>query len=115
MKCQYFYVLLVLPTSGMKEGLSGILTETDRAKRQSLFLRDLGCGYKCSAVGNMHGLTADPPLHQGSPVRSRPGPLLFFGHSPPFRYIIQDGLLLVSSEGMCTKEKVWLCGLTVPP
>ena len=114
MKCQYFYVSLVLPTSGMKEGLSGILAETDRAKHQSLCLRDWGCGYKYSAVGNMHGLTADP-LHQGSPVRFQPGPILFYVHSPPFRYIIQDGLLPVSSEGMCTKEKVWLCGLTVPP
>ena len=30
----------------------------------------------------------------------------FYGHSPPFRWIIQEGLLSVTSEGMCTKY--WL-------
>ena len=50
----------------------------------------------------------------------------FYGHSPPFCWIIQEGLLSVTSESMCTKywfkrlfklaqEKVWLGELTVPP
>ena len=30
----------------------------------------------------------------------------FYGHSPPFRWIIQEGLLSVTSESMCTKY--WL-------
>ena len=49
----------------------------------------------------------------------------FYGHSPPFRWIIQEGLLSVTSESMCRKywltacsslprKKVWLCELTVP-
>ena len=29
----------------------------------------------------------------------------FYGHSPPFRWIIQEGCLPVTSESMCTKEK----------
>ena len=50
----------------------------------------------------------------------------FYCHSPPFRRIIQEGLLSVTSESMCTKywltacsslsrKKVWLGELTVPP
>ena len=51
--------------------------------------------------------------------------LPFYGHSPPFRWFIQEGLLSVTSESMCKKllvnrlfkpaqEKVWLGELTVP-
>ena len=50
----------------------------------------------------------------------------FYGHSPPFHWIIQEGLLSVTSESMCTKywltacsslprKKVWLGELTVLP
>ena len=70
---------------------------------------------------------------QGSRVWSRPGLIIwlrvsyinFYGHSPPFRWIIQEGLLSVTSESMCTKYwltacsslpmKKWLSELTVPP
>ena len=49
----------------------------------------------------------------------------FYGHSPPFRWFIQEGLLSVTSESMCTnnwltacsslpRKKVWLSELTVP-
>ena len=33
----------------------------------------------------------------------------FYGHSPPFRWIIQEGLLSVSSESMCTKYWLTAC------
>ena len=42
-------------------------------------------------------LTAD----LGVPVQSRPH--TFYDHSHPFRVIIQEGLLSVTSESMCTE------------
>ena len=50
----------------------------------------------------------------------------FYRHSPPFCWIIQEGLLSVTSKSMCTKnwltacsslprKKVWLGEQTVPP
>ena len=93
----------------------------------------LGCnlGRPGSIVGNMSGNRCESLLQiQGSQVGSRPGPILswrlwnnFYGHSPPFRWIIQEGLLSVTSQSMCTKswllelaqEKVWLGELTVLP
>ena len=65
----------------------------------------------------------------------RPGPVPYFrgdwpwnnfyGHSPPFRWFIQEGLLSFTSESMCTnywltacsslpRKMVWLGELTVP-
>ena len=49
----------------------------------------------------------------------------FYGHSPPFRWFIQEGLLSVTSESTCTnywltacsslpRKKMWLGELTVP-
>ena len=87
-----------------------------------------------SAVGNVSG------YRYMSDCRSRghefdPGPVPYFrgdwswnnfyGHSPPFRWFIQEGLLSVTSESMCTnywltacsslpRKKVWLGELTVP-
>ena len=87
-----------------------------------------------SAVGNVSGYRCV------SDCRSRgrefdPGPVPYFrgdwswndfyGHSPPFRWFIQEGLLSVTSESMCTnnwltacsslpRKKVWLGELTVP-
>ena len=37
----------------------------------------------------------------------------FYGHSPPFRWIIQDGLLSVTSESMCMKY--WLTAYSSLP
>ena len=71
-----------------------------------------------SAVGNMCGNRCE------SDCRSRgrefdPGPVPYFrgdwswnnfyGHSPPFRWIIQEGLLSVTSESMCTKYWLTAC------
>ena len=49
----------------------------------------------------------------------------FYGHSPPFRWFIQEGLLLykqkyvheflVNSLFKPAQEKMWLGELTVPP
>ena len=89
-----------------------------------------------SAVGNVSGYRCM------SDCRSRgrefdPGPVPYFredwswnnfySHSPPFRWFIQEGLLSVTSESMCTnywltacsslpRKKVWLHvgELTVP-
>ena len=33
----------------------------------------------------------------------------FYGHLPPFRWIIQEGLLSVTSEGMCMKYWIAAC------
>ena len=33
----------------------------------------------------------------------------FYGHSPPFHWIIQEGLLSVTSESMCTKYWLTAC------
>ena len=33
----------------------------------------------------------------------------FYGHSPPFRWIIQEGLLSVTSESMCTTYWLTAC------
>ena len=33
----------------------------------------------------------------------------FYGHSPPFRWIIQEGLLSVTSESMCMKYLLIAC------
>ena len=60
-------------------------------------------------------LTADPGVASSIPAQSH----IFYGHSPPFRWIIQEGLLSVTSKSMYTKywltacsslprKKVWL-------
>ena len=71
-----------------------------------------------SAVGNVSGNRCE------SDCRSRdhrfdPSPVPYFhgdwswnnfyGHSPPFRWIIQEGLLSVTSESMCTKYWLTAC------
>ena len=71
-----------------------------------------------SAVGNVSGNRCL------SDCRSRdrefdPGPVSYFrgywswnnfyGHSPPFRWVIQEGLLSVTSESMCTKYWLTAC------
>ena len=83
-----------------------------------------------SAVSNVSGNRCE------SDCRSRgrkfdPGPVpyfrgdwswnYFYGHPPPVRWIIQEGLLSVTSEIMCTKywfelaqENMWLGELTIP-
>ena len=72
----------------------------------------------CSAVGNVSGNRCE------SACRSRgrefdPGPVPYFrgvwswnnfyGHSPPFCWINQEGLLSVTSESMCTKYWLTAC------
>ena len=71
-----------------------------------------------SAVGNVSGYRCV------SDCRSRgrefdPGPVPYFrgdwswndfyGHSPPFRWFIQEGLLSVTSESMCTNYWLTAC------
>ena len=71
-----------------------------------------------STVGNVSGNRCE------SDCKSRgrefdPCPVLYFrgdwswnncyGHSPPFRWIIQEGLLSVTSESMCTKYWLTAC------
>ena len=58
---------------------------------------------------------------QGSQVRFRPCPIHrrdwsknnFYGHSPPFCWIIQERLLSVTNESMCTKY--WLTAFSSLP
>ena len=72
----------------------------------------------CSAVGNVSGYRCV------SDCRSRgrefdPGPVPYFrgdwswnnfyGHSPPFRWFIQEGLLSVTSESLCTNYWLTAC------
>ena len=76
----------------------------------TLLTKKLGAGPR-SAVGNVSGYRCV------SDCRSRgrkfdPGPVPYFrgdwswndfyGHSPPFRWFVQEGLLSVTSESMCT-------------
>ena len=85
--------------------------------------RKFGLSYKShtgpgSSVGNVSGNRCK------SDCRSRgrefdPGPVSYFrgdwlwnnfyGHSPPFRWIIQEGLLSVTSKSMCTKYWLTAC------
>ena len=76
-------------------------------------------------------LTANTGIACSIPVRSHSfleidHEIISTGHFPPFRWIIQEGLLSVTSKSMCTKywltacsslprKKVWLGELTVPP
>ena len=71
-----------------------------------------------SAVGNVSGNRCESKCR----FRGRefdPGPVPYFrgdwswnnfyGHSPPFRWIIQEKLLSVTSESMCTKYWLTAC------
>ena len=56
------------------------------------------------------GLTADPGVASSIPYFS--GDWLwnnFYGNSPPFRWIFQEGLVSVTSESMCTKHWLTAC------
>ena len=52
-------------------------------------------------------LTADPGVASSIPARSHT--FVEIDHSPPFRWIIQEGLLSVTSESMCTKYWLTAC------
>ena len=59
-------------------------------------------------------LTADPGVASSIPVRSHTFVEIwpwndFYGHSPPFRWFIQEGLLSVTSESMCTNYWLTAC------
>ena len=63
-------------------------------------------------------LTADPGVASSIPARSHTFSgnwpwNNFYGHSPPFGWIIQEGLLSVTSESMCTKY--WLTNCSSLP
>ena len=80
-------------------------------------------GYRCVSDCNSRGREFDPgpvPYFLGDWSWN-----YFYGHSPPFRWSIQEGLLSVTSESMCAnywltacsslpRKKVWLGELTVP-
>ena len=62
---------------------------------------------KCLATDA--SLTADPRVPRSIPARSHTFMEIwnnFYCHSPPFGWIIQEGLLSVTSESICTK--CWL-------
>ena len=72
----------------------------------------------CSAVGNMSGNRCESDFRSRDlEFDPRPVPYFrgdwswnnFYGHSPPFRWIIQEGLLSVTSESMCTKYWLTAC------
>ena len=61
-------------------------------------------GYRCKADCRFRGREFDPgpvPYFRGDWSWNN-----FYGHSPPFRWIIHEGLLSVTSESMCTNY--WL-------
>ena len=61
-------------------------------------------GNRCESDWRSRGREFDPglsPYFRGDWLWTN-----FYGHSPPFRWIIQEGLLSVTSESMCTKY--WL-------
>ena len=58
-------------------------------------------GYRCVSDCRSRGREFDPgpvPYFRGDWSWND-----FYGHSPPFRWFIQEGLLSVTSESMCTK------------
>ena len=71
-----------------------------------------------SAVSNVSGNRCEPDCRSRG-CKFDPGPVPYFlgdwswnnfyGHSPPFRWWIQEGLLSVTSEGMCTKYWLIAC------
>ena len=76
-------------------------------------------GNRCESDWRSRGREFDPgpvPYFRGDWLWNN-----FYSHSPPFRWIIQEGLLSVSSERMCMKYwlacpgKEWLGELIVPP
>ena len=89
----------------------GLFKSLRKSSTKSKYTTILHTGHR-SAVGSVSGNRCE------SDCRSRgrefdPGPVPYFrgdlswnnfhGHSPPFRWIIQEGLLSVTSESMCTK------------
>ena len=59
-------------------------------------------------------LTADPGVASSIPAWSSRGDWSwnnFYGNSPPFRWIIQEGLLSVTSESVCTKYLLTACSI----
>ena len=71
----------------------------------------------CSTVGNMSGNRCELDCRsRGLEFDSGPVPYFpgnwswnnFYSHSPPFLWIIQEGLLSVTSESICTKFSIWL-------
>ena len=71
-----------------------------------------------SAVGNVSGYRCESDCRsRGREFDPSPVPYFcrdwswnnFYGHSPPFRWIIQEGLLSITSESMCAKYWLTAC------
>ena len=105
--------LFVCPFLAGCEYLPNIMT-----KEEVHCLRPTWTGPR-SAVGNVSGNRCKSDCRSGGwefdpgPVPYFPGDWSwnnFYGHSPPFCWIIQEGLfLLVTSESMCTKYWLTAC------
>ena len=68
-------------------------------------------GYRCVSDCRSRGHEFDPglvPYFRGDWSWNN-----FYGHSPPFRWFIQEGLLSVTSESMCTNYWLTAC-LSLP-
>ena len=93
-------------------------TDPDQATLEELPDQYKSCLIRVSAVGNVSGYRCV------TDCRSRgrefdPGPVPYFrgywswnnfyGHSPPFRWFIQEGLSSVTSESMCTNYWLTAC------
>ena len=64
-------------------------------------------GYRCVSDCRSRGREYDPglvPYFRGDWSWNN-----FYGHSPPFRWFIQEGLLSVTSESMCTNYWLTAC------
>ena len=64
-------------------------------------------GYRCMSDCISRGREFDPgpvPYFGGDWSWNN-----FYGHSPPFRWIIQEGLLSVTRESLCTKYWLTAC------
>ena len=64
-------------------------------------------GYRCVSDCRSRGREFDPgpvPYFRGDWSWNN-----FYGHSPPFRWFIQEGLLSVTSESMCTNYWLIAC------
>ena len=64
-------------------------------------------GYRCVSDCRSRGREFDPgpvPYFRGDWSWNN-----FYGHSPPFRWFIQEGLLSVTSESLCTNYWLTAC------
>ena len=97
-QCSFFYLLLLY------FGFSIVISLAQTGLRSAVGNMS---GYRCVSDCNSRGREFDlgpVPYFCGDWSWNN-----FYGHSPPFRWFIQEGLLSVTSESMCTNYWLSAC------